>query len=253
MPNYPTSSNKRKRSAEGDKAERQQRCISLCQEAAYANSCKALVKPAPVECTGAVVRQLTCKHPSCAPVDLSHLGPASPALVPTLDPEMVAKAIRTFHPHSSGGPSGLRPGHIKDAIRTRLKDELLEHTAGVVQQLARGEAPSALAPFLAGASLTALPKKDHDLRPMASGEVWRRLVAKCLCGVYQSEARRLLWPLQIGVAQPLGTEVGIQTARQWFERHSGDPRAVSSKSISPMLSTQLIARRFSSNVPSLSC
>ena len=32
----------------------------------------------------------------------------------------------------------------------------------------------------------------------------------------------MLFPLQIGVAQPLGTEVGIRVARQWFQRNTGD-------------------------------
>ena len=96
----------------------------------------------------------------------------------------------------------------------------------MVNLLAKGEAPLCLAPFLAGASLTALPKEDGSVRPIAVGGCWRRLVGKTLCKAYQEQARSILWPLQIGVAQPLGTEVGLQAARQWFERHSQDPEAV---------------------------
>eukprot|EP00973_Karenia_brevis_P024705 3406940-Karenia_brevis.AAC.1 len=80
--------------------------------------------------------------------------------------------------------------------------------------MARGDVPRALAPFLAGASLTALPKKDSSVRPIAVGETWRRLTAKCLCFEYREQASSLLFPLQIGVAQPLGTEVGLRVARQ---------------------------------------
>ena len=80
--------------------------------------------------------------------------------------------------------------------------------------MAKGDAPLSLAPFLAGATLTALPKKDDDVRPVAVGEVWRRLTAKSLCQAYKEQASSYFFPLQIGVAQSLGTEVGLETARQ---------------------------------------
>jgi hypothetical protein len=54
----------------------------------------------------------------------------------------------------------------------------------------------------------------------------RRIVSKVVCVAYQDQARSLLWLLQIGVGQPLGAEVGFQTARRWCERHAGDPIAV---------------------------
>ena len=72
----------------------------------------------------------------------------------------------------------------------------------------------------------ALPKKDATARPIAVGETLRRLAAKCLCASVKDAARDYLWPLQIGVAHPLGAEVGIQVARQWCLRHASDPNAV---------------------------
>ena len=94
---------------------------------------------------------------------------------------------------------------VKDAATGASKDELYQHLCSLMQMLVRGEAPRALIPFLSGASLNALPKKDGSIRPIAVGEVWRRLAAKLFCAAYQDQARALLWPLQIGVAQPLGT------------------------------------------------
>ena len=37
---------------------------------------------------------------------MSTLGPANPALVPTIDAEVVLSAIKSFNPHSGAGPSG---------------------------------------------------------------------------------------------------------------------------------------------------
>ena len=47
------------------------------------------------------------------------------------------------------------------------------------------------APFLAGASLTALDKTKSgvfDVRPIAAGEILRRVVAKCLCATQKERA-----------------------------------------------------------------
>ena len=132
-------------------------------------------------------------------------------LTPEISSERVDKATRSFHRLSGAGPSGLKPLHLQDTLRTELRDEVLEHTTALVQLLAKGAAPRELAPYLAGASLTALPKKDGSARPIAVGETLRRLTAKCLCAEYQDRASCLLFPLQIGVAQLLGTEVCVYT------------------------------------------
>jgi hypothetical protein len=90
----------------------------------------------------------------------------------------------------------------------------------------RGDAPESLAPFLAGAGLTALPKKNDDIRPVAVGETWRRLTAKTLCAIYKDDACKYFFPLQIGVGLAIGTEVGISVARQWCKRHVNDLSSV---------------------------
>ncbi len=42
-----------------------------------------------------------------------------------------------------------------------------------------GKVQALLAPFIASAPLTALRKNNGGVRPIAVGEVWRRLVSKC--------------------------------------------------------------------------
>ena len=126
----------------------------------------------------------------------------------------LTNSIRSFHRLSGGGPSGLRPIHLKNCLGTEHRDEVLEHCTSIVNLLAKGEAPRSLAPFLAGANLTAIPKKDNDIRPVAVGEALRRLTAKCLCISYKDQIASFFSPLQIGVRQPVGNEAGIETARQ---------------------------------------
>ena len=221
MPHY-AAPRVKKSSTNGDKHRRAQRCIDLCAEGGDSAACKALVKEPPVGHSATTHRQLAAKHPpNNRPPSLNTLlGPRGPP--PTLDGNCVERAIRSFHRLSGGGPSGLKPLHLQQALCPELRDQVLEHTTALVQLFAAGLAPRELAPFLAGASLAALPKKDGDVRPIAVGETWRRLVSKCLCKASQESAAALFFPLQIGVAQPLGTEVGVHTARQWCRRNAGD-------------------------------
>ena len=156
-------------------------------------------------------------------------GNASSNLVPPADVEQVERGIRSFHRLSGGGPSGLRPVHLKNCISTEYRDEILGNCTSLVNLLAKGDAPLILAPYLAGATLTALPKRDDDVRPVAVREVWRRLTAKILCNSYKEEASTYFLPLQIGVAQALGTEAGLETARQWCNRNQDNRSTVFAK------------------------
>ena len=144
-------------------------------------------------------------------------------MTPKLEADLVQRMINSFPRGAGAGPSALRPQHLLDAIRSSHGDEALEHLAEMCNHLAQGRAPPAAAPPIAGAGLMALRKNDGGLRPIAVGESIRRLVAKCLCSITKEQARHYLWPLQLGVSTPLGAEVGAQTARQWCERHAGDP------------------------------
>ena len=84
-----------------------------------------------------------------------------------------------------------------------------------------------MAPFVAGATLHALPKGDADVRPIAVGETLRRLSSKCLCEAVKPEARACLFPLQVSVSTPLGGRGGyphhtaVGPAPCWTNGQSG--------------------------------
>ena len=167
-----------------------------------------------------VFAEMRSKHPSATAVpDLARLGAANVGLVPFASADDVAVALASFGKHSGAGPSGLRPFHLKQALTPAHKDQVLDHLSSMVNLLIKGQAHPDVSPWLCGALLMALPKKDGSARPIAVGEMFRRLAGKVLCASYRDAIRDYLWPLQIGVAQPLGTEVGLQVARQWCYRN----------------------------------
>ena len=70
--------------------------------------------------------------------------------------------------------------------------------------------PQGVSRFMAGGSLTTLSKLKPgcapDKRPIAVGEVLRRLAGKCLCAVIKHRVIDSFEPIQFGVACPIGSE-----------------------------------------------
>ena len=200
--------------------QQQQRCIELAADGQYGKATKALVSPGPLGRDEHTEKAMQDKHPRAQGVpDLSDLAAPARAQVPEFNGVLVKKMLKSFSRGTAPGPTGLRAQHLKDAVRSAHGDEAIEQLTLMCNLLARGDAPEFLAQHLAGASLLALQKPGGGIRPIAIGEVLRRLVAKCLCNTYEREATEYLWPKQIGVAAPLGAEVGSQTVRQWCERN----------------------------------
>ena len=78
-------------------------------------------------------------------------------------------------------------------------------------------------PHLCGATLLATQKKGGGHRPIAVGEVLRRLVSKCLAQSVHHEAASILAPLQVGVGIPAGSEAVVHAVRDIFDDHGITP------------------------------
>ena len=205
------------RAAAGSAAVRRRRCAGLVEEGLDGQACRALTSGGIAPSSRSVLAALKAKHPpgpAVQPVD-----PRVLAVVDELSTQDVLEALRSFPNGSAGGASGWRPQHFVDAVAAPHQLAALSALTDLVNLLARGQAPQSLSPYLAGASLIALAKDDDDLRPIAVGEPLRRLVSKALCKEVKEEARALFWPLQIGVASPLGCEAGVHVVGQYAERH----------------------------------
>ena len=134
---------------------------------------------------------------------------------PSISSEDVLGHLRAFPRGTAPGPSGLHAQHLLDALVSGEEDALGQRLAPRVNWLAAGGAPAETAPHLAGARFVALLEPNGRPRPIAVGEVFRRLTAKCLCAAVRPEARDYLWPLLSGVAVPLGMECAVHSVRRW--------------------------------------
>lgn len=95
----------------------------------------------------------------------------------------------------------------------------LEAMTRLVNVMAAGKLPTALAPFIGSAPLVPLQKVNGGIRPIAVGETWRRLTSKYAAAAVTQSVSARLDPLQLGVGIPNGTEAIIHTTQAMVERH----------------------------------
>ena len=184
-------------------------------------ACAALVEEPPVPVTQASLREMKAKHPdnSDRPNEAARARmPRQTHTAPAWTVEETDKTIRSFPAGSAAGPSALRLQHLKDALIPGLREEILRKTAKLMEVLAAGKAPQLAKPRIAGASLNALLKPNGALRPVAVGEVWRRMVGKLLLRTVGEDVTRYLEPTQVGVGTKGGSEAVIHTLRAWLAR-----------------------------------
>ena len=83
---------------------------------------------------------------------------------------------------------------------------LLPALVSFVQMVLEGRTPLSIRPFLFGANLTALHKKDGGIRPIAMSCTLRHLVAKIAVSKVREELTSLLAPRQLGFGGKGGAE-----------------------------------------------
>ena len=151
--------------------------------------------------TSEVVTALRLMHPM-SPLDLSQPPTEPVSQTSSVSEEEVMVALKSFPPNSAVGVDGLRPGHLKDLVAPQTAEagrRLLNALANLCSKLLRGQIPKHARDFLFAANLTALRKKDGGIRPIAVGNVFRRLASKIAAEHVMPRLRRQLPPVQLGV------------------------------------------------------
>ena len=211
----PVATSKRRSPTHSD---RQELATGLAREGFDGKACAALLSEGLCPATAETRDALQALHPPSAP-------PPTPAIhdlpvAPAVEASVVATALRSFPSATAPGCSGLRVQHIREAMPAGVGNGLLDQLVAVVNLLVQGRACPAVAPFLAGANLVALPKPSGGVRPIAIGEVLRRLTGKCVMQLVHDDARAHFWPAQAGVAVKAGVESAVHTLRAWMGRHA---------------------------------
>ena len=134
--------------------------------------------------------------------------------------EEVIVALKSLRPSSAGGVDGLRPGHLKDLVAHQTAEtgrRLMKALANLCLKLLRGQIPQHARDLLFAANLTALRKKDGGIRPIAVGNVFRRLASKIAAKRIIPELRRQLSPVQHGDGVSGWCEVAAHAVRAFVQ------------------------------------
>ena len=176
------------------------------QDGQYNKAIKTLSSDDLATPSAEVMQEMLVKYPQTTPPVLP------PGTVPpsaTVTESTVQKAVRSFPHGSAPGPTGLRPSHLQEGVGCPSPDQanlVLASLTKIVNSLAAGRAPPPIIPHFCGATLLACKKRSGGHRPIAVGEVLRRLVSKSLAILVRSPTISLLSPLQLGVSVRGGCE-----------------------------------------------
>ena len=88
---------------------------------------------------------------------------------------------------------------------------VLHSLCSFITLLCSNQVPSDVVPHLRGATLYRLKKKSGGLRPIADGEILRRLSSKCISKAVFLEAFPLLSSLLFGVGASVGCEAIVNS------------------------------------------
>ena len=126
---------------------------------------------------GDTLRALKEKHPP-APKNLNLPDPPDGSKVPAVAKEDVRKRNLSFHAGASGGPDGLRPGHLRSLVShgsaeagshflSVLTDMVNVHSLLFLYSTARMNVPLGKK-VVASGQLEVDPRRDEDVSPMSS-------------------------------------------------------------------------------------
>ncbi|XP_055337134.1 uncharacterized protein LOC129587422 [Paramacrobiotus metropolitanus] len=172
-----------------------------------------------------VLSVLRLKHPD-APTDASLPVPSDndiPTFTPITAAEVIS-AVFSFPSGSAGGLDGLRPQHLKDLLNCKdaVESSLCSALCKLMNFIVAGKLPEEVRPILFGANLIALSKTDGGVRPIAVGNVLRRLAAKIIAKRCAKKANELFTPTQVGCGTRGGAEAAVHAARSFIcEEHDG--------------------------------
>ena len=163
------------------------------------------------------VEKLRQKHPQ-------HLPPTRPLPVEAQPLQLGADfdllgALTSFSKDVGTDGTNFRVQHLLDAAEAHLPVPFVPRLKAVINLLLKGTAHADIQKHVAGARLIALAKGGDDIRPIAAGNIFRRLASKCACTLLQVRVRSVLGSHQVGVACRGGAEQIVHTMRDKLAQH----------------------------------
>ena len=185
------------------------RAKTLFLQGQYGRAAKVLASEGLAPDNKATFKALEKLHPKVPLPDVS-LPDDTASNAFQFSENVVYEQLKTFSKHTAAGPSKMFPEHLQHAVDCTAPDRsefALKAITKFVNIGSNSHFPVFISKALCCASLKALSKKKSGVRPIAVGELLRRLIAKCLASEAKSEAIELFDSLQLGAGISGGAEV----------------------------------------------
>ena len=160
--------------------------------------------------TADVPTEMKKLHPDGEAFDLDYI----PGQLNFSSSEVESK-LKEFPPGSSGGPSGWRGSHLKEMLKAKCRTTYLAALAAFCTRIANGSFSDECMEVITAARLVPIGKTCGGLRPIAVGDVFRRLAGKLLMEVVVAKTTEHLRPEQVGVQVPNAAETAARKVRLW--------------------------------------
>ena len=148
-----------------------------------------------------VIQELKEKHP---PRQAKRSKQLNSEITPVNCSTREIKEANLFFPSgSAGGPDRISPQVLKDLVNVKREvgTYLLSSLTAFTNVVVSGHVPEKVHLFFFGASLFALGKKNGGVRPIAAGNVFRRLASKYEGRRYYSDWKSSFGSLRLVLAR----------------------------------------------------
>ncbi len=197
-----------------------ERIMRLCEHGCFSRAAAAFCASPLANFSADVAAKLQDLHPPASSPPVPPRSPLQGYSTPTH--ASVEKCLSSFKKGSGAGPSGLRADWLKELTMSpgcRVTDLV----ALAMWLLITGRCPEELRKIYAGARLVALPKPPPtgpDIRPVAVGELLRRIAGKHVAhSTIPLIIKRLLAARQVSVGVSDGVGAAIHTLQWVLENH----------------------------------
>ncbi|RMH23715.1 MAG: hypothetical protein D6692_14790, partial [Planctomycetota bacterium] len=163
--------------------------------------------------TAEKLAKLKALHPSVEGTDGTGTSPIHTGNASLLDisDEKFVKVVRRGCRGSTSG----RTGWTEELLLQVVSDELaLAALKPLLLDIANNRISETVRRRLTACNLSALPKKDNGIRPIAVGEVLLKLVSAYVLSTLEDEVAAFFRPIQLGIGTPGGCERIIHTLRR---------------------------------------
>ena len=169
-----------------------------------------------------VLESLRSKHKP-APSNIEIIPIPTDISSMTTSSQDIRETIRSFSGSIGGGVDGLKPIHLQDLISNQAAEagnRLIISLTSLVNTFLNGQISDFARIQFFSANLTALGKKDGGIRPIAVGNILRRLASKVANHFAFHKVSNLLRPVQLGVSVKNACEAAVHSARIITKQHS---------------------------------